>query len=230
MQISISDFLLAEVHSAFWRELERAAAKKSGVRHRLNAAARDGFSPLLVAVASVEAFTNEFILSRLARQLFPDSPLWTKNKKAREGMPIKKKVSIAPQLLLGVAAQNFGEEFEEFSMLVDARHDIVHYKPDQKRPDYIASLVQRGIAQSANHPAAEFPWPLQLHCTETIRWAFNTARNMIWHLVMLVPEDRRPFLGGPIIQDVNGIQANTVIAWFLEHGLNPHGNGWEGGP
>ena len=170
----------------------RYALNGKGVKHGYNAFAPHAISAYIITVAAFEAFLNEILLSPFARNLYRDSSIWDLSSDFIEKMELKAKTIILPKLLFGQSYSKNKQPFQDFSMLVRIRNDIVHYKM-KGEPKYVSTLVDKNVAMSAakSKEDGDYPWPNKLSTTEGIRWANNTICKMVKELGTFIPEKKR---------------------------------------
>lgn len=142
-------------------------------------------SMYVLSVAAVEAFVNEVFLSEPARyslitQEFAES-LYEVGKEKFEGMNLKEKLVIFPQLWFGQTLPKDKSPYQDMALLIKIRNEIVHYKMNESSPNCFRDLEQRGISL-----AEKDTWPQNLSCLQGIKWAHNTACLTIRTLVDLV--------------------------------------------
>ena len=216
--VTISGSLISDVRTALDLSLQYDLTGK-GTRHGVNAYTPHAFSAYVSAVASIEAFVNEIFLgSDICLNIYQTSSLWDLDRDALEKMDLLAKLIIMPKLLFGISFSRDKQPFQNFSLLVKVRNDIVHYKMKSGVPKYLADLAQRGFAISSGDSSADYPWPWRLSCSEGIRWAHNTACSLAQGLVNFVPDEHKDVLA-PHAGNYLEIPDDRVRQWFTEHGL-----------
>ena len=136
----------------------------------------------IIILAAVEAFINEVFLDISAEVEMKEAPLWKFPREWIEKIEISKKVILIPQLLFNKSLERDKQPFQDFALVVKIRNDLVHYKLRENPPKYIKDLDQRGILLKS--PAiVDYPWPNKLSCSEGIRWAHNTACQLVTEIV-----------------------------------------------
>lgn len=210
---TISGDLIEGVRSSLFASLD-LAARGTVRRIGVNSYTPYAYSAYVSAVASVEAFINEALLSWICRSAYPASPLWEVREESLERMDLLLKLIVIPQLLFGSTFSRGKQPFQDFAQLCSVRNDVVHFKMHDKAPKYIQDLEQRKIAlvESVGEPA---PWPWKLACTEGIRWAHNAASNVAQGLAAFIPADRRPQLAY-MLSNFYSIEASNVESWIQE--------------
>lgn len=188
---SISGELLTHVRTCLQLSASYVRTKR-GVRHGTNAYTPHAFPAYVCAVAAIEAFINERLMSRLARAAFPDSALWDLEE-SLETMRLAAKLVVVPRLLFGRSFDRGAQPFQDFALLIKVRNTVVHFTMEMKPPSYIRILSERGIALTAvaAPEGADYAWPHKLSSTEGIRWAHNSTCRIIAALVEFIPSEHR---------------------------------------
>jgi hypothetical protein len=153
----------------------------------------------VIAVASVEAYLNEAMLSPLSLFGFGPTPLDQFDKEVLERQDLLLKLQLLPQIAVGRTMPRDAQPFQDFQILVKLRNEIVHYKMSGPEPTVVRDLEQRGIAlaKPENAPeGADYLWVQKISCTEGIRWANNTACRVVHKFAGFVPQDRRDSITG----------------------------------
>jgi hypothetical protein len=198
---TISGSLIGQVEKWFFDGLSVLLSGKLSVQREMkNGYAHLALPSYIIAVAAVEAFVNETFLSPVARIHFEGSSLYELNEEWLEKVDIREKIIIIARLLLGETLKRDRQPFQDFRMLVAVRNEIVHYKMDDKRPNFARDLNQRKIGLDTKPPEGfeekaycAQPWASDISSTEGIRWAHNTATSMMRHLIELMPQDIEEF-------------------------------------
>ena len=189
---TISHDLIEDVRLALRASYDIAVTNKVR-RIGNNSYTTHAFSAYITAVASVEAFVNETFLGWMCRSHYAESALWQLSDSALKRMELSLKLVRISQLLFGHVLKRDAQPFQDFSMLIRVRNDLVHFKMSGPTPKYISVLSQRKIAL-VETPEEAGPWPWKLSCTEGIRWAHNAACNMVSHMVSLIHTENRDAL------------------------------------
>jgi len=216
--MTISGDLIAYVRSAFIRGLDYAITSDT-VRQGINAYTPiEAYPAYITAVASVEAFLNEQLLSPIAQAIYPKSCLWGIHNRI-DNLSIQTKTILVPQLLFGRSLDNSTQPAQDFGLLVRVRDDLVHYKMKQKAPKYLADLSQRRIAltsEQVHSGGQDYAWPHKLSSTEGIRWAHNTACKVVHKVVECIPEPHKDVLGS-LATNFQEIREEDVQALWMSH-------------
>lgn len=216
--VTVSGDLIRDVKASFELSLDYVL-KRQGVRHGTNAYTPHAFTAYVASVASIEAFLNEMFLGNLPRAIFPDSPLWSFRDDTLSKLDIGEKLIIVPKLLFNVSFSRDTQPYQDFGLLVKVRNAIVHFKMGFDAPKCLPHLSQRGIALTVeNKVNADYSWPSKLSCTEGIRWAHNTACEVIHRLVEFVPEEKFS-LPKHMAGNFAEIPDQYVQEWFKKHGF-----------
>ncbi len=152
----------------------------------------EAFAAYVVAVAALEAFINETLLSDEAKEdFFPESPLWNQGTiEELESKTIRDKMLDLPRLLFGETFDTSKQPYQDADTLVVIRNTIVHYRIGRKPSRKIQDLVQRGIAL----PHKDFPWIARLASTEGARWAHNTVCAVVKNLLSYAPDSYESYM------------------------------------
>ena len=190
--VTMSSDFIDHVYKFFFDSLASATSRTSGyARQGRNFYAPASAPAYLAAVAAVEAFVNEVFLSEA----------WI------GGAPI---TVVSPESLerMNIAVKARDQQpYQDFVLLTKVRNELVHYKMGWA-PKFVRILAQRGIAFRVE-PEAEkvgggIAWGHRLSTTEGIRWAHNTAVEVVQAMARLFPDDspvRRIGDSWPIITD-----------------------------
>lgn len=185
--VTISHDLIADVRETFYNSLISAFTHRNVGIIGKNCYTSHAYSAYIVTVASVEAFINEVFLGWICKSRFKDSALWELKVETLNRMNLSLKLVIISQLLFDHVLKRGEQPLQDFEMLIRIRNDLVHFKMDGSAPKYIKELENREIAL-VSKPGDAGPWPWKLSSTEGIRWAHNSACNMISYLVSLIPD------------------------------------------
>jgi hypothetical protein len=229
---TVSDFLLRHVHTLFYLSLDEII-QYGRAWNNLNAYTSLGLPAYVSAASAIECFLNEKYLTPSAWKLFEVTPLARFSRESILNMSIPTKVLLLSELGLQSRFAN-DSLFDDLSILVKMRNDIVHYKFDPKRPPYIERLVQKGYAlpTSTVFYDLNYTWIGQINCSEGVRWAFNTAcaviREMIGITVDTFP-DAAPLWFYPYA--LASIEEDDVQDWLRDHdfGYRAEGCDHDGG-
>ncbi|MDQ7842104.1 MAG: hypothetical protein RDU83_13950 [bacterium] len=163
-----------------------------GVRHGNNGYTPHAYPAYVIAVASVEAFLNETMISPLSQMGFGATPLDLFDSEEVERLDLLLKIQLLPQIHVGRTMPRNTQPFQDFQMLVRLRNEIVHYKMAGLPLGLLRDLEQRGIAlpKPEKTQPADYLAMGKISCTEGIRWAHNTACRVVHRLVELAPPDR----------------------------------------
>lgn len=136
-----------------------------------------------LAVLSVEAFFNEIYLSNLARLKFPDSTVWDLPHDVLEKMSLLDKLEYVPKVFFGKTFIKGNQPYQDMKLLIRIRNELVHYKMPMVEPAFVQILDRKEILLRSKHPEGDFEWVHKLSCSESIKWAHNTACLVVQTLV-----------------------------------------------
>src|SRR5271157_1544549 len=195
---TLSQDFIANVRLLYQKSLEELAAK-SAIRIGINAHTKYAAPAIVSAVASVETFLNEVTFGSNARLILPNSPLWVLEQKWVQELDLGAKLVIVPYLLFGSWFARDAQPYQDMSILIKARNDLVHYKMASNPPRYLKHLIERNIALSP-HPTlpGEMAWIHQLCSSEVVRWANNTATKLVHAIVQFMPNNARDYMFGQL--------------------------------
>ncbi len=196
--MTISGDLIAHVRLTLDLSL-RYMLKGRGARQGNNGHAPHALPAYVIAVASVEAFLNEAMLSPLSLFGFGSTPLDQFDKEVLERQDLLLKLQLLPQIAAGRTMLRDAQPFQDFQILVKLRNEIVHYKMAGPEPKVVKDLEQRGIAIAKPENAPEgagYLWVQKISCTEGIRWANNTACRVVHELAGFAEQDGRASMAG----------------------------------
>ena len=219
---AISCALIHQVKRMYLMSLDDALNGNS-VRHGINSFAVDGIAAYIIAAASVEAFINETFLTLFPRAQFKDSPLWNMPTDWLEKVELSAKLILIPQLLFEKTFRQNEQPYQDMSLLIRIRNDMIHFKMHIKPPKYISHLSERGIALVASdfkENGADYAWPHKLSCSEGIRWANNTAYLTIQKLTEFVDSSYKESVLRTASNFVM-ISDSFVSDWYMRHGIDP---------
>jgi hypothetical protein len=194
------------------------------IRQGINCHTNHAAPALVSAVAAVEVFINELAFGSLAMAVLPNSPLWTLQKTWLQELEVRAKLVIIPFLLFGRTFERDRQPFQDFTLLVKARNEVVHYKMDNKVPVYLKSLQDRNIALMSPEGYPQLVWIHALCCSEMIRWANNTATLTAQSLVDFMPEENKPFLFSQLAQNFIEIPDSVPTDCLTSAGIDPGSN------
>ena len=184
MPVTISCDFIFHVHELFEQALRRISyggVVVEGV---------NGYTPLAApayvsAVAAVEAWVNEMILSDMPRAILGKSALDTVPESRLSFTELSMKLLLIPQLAFGKTLARHEQPYQDMRLLIKLRNELVHYKMAPKRPSCVTDLAQRGIVLKDKR----YIWPHQISCSEGIRWAYNTACETVLAILDLMPPE-----------------------------------------
>src|SRR6185295_19235654 len=108
-------------------------------RYGVNVSSNHALPAYLSAVASIEAFISESLLSHLTLVICKDSPLCELGVEwIEDDLSLSNRLLVSTKLLFGWTLTKGKQPYQDFDMLVSVRNDIVHYKNDAKQPFYMA--------------------------------------------------------------------------------------------
>ncbi len=224
MSVTISNDYIYHVRAILFTGIAESKSKKA-VKKGINNHCSHALPAYACAVASVEAFINEMLLSRMSKSYFKTSPLWSLEKDWYEKLEIKAKLIIVPQLLFGKTFERDKQPFQDMSLLITIRNDIVHYKMEKPYPKYLKTTDSRKITLDGKSKSSvsDFPWPHKLSCTEGVRWAHNTACDTINAILSMMPVEFRKLLLN-IDQNFVPITENDIVAMYRKENVDPYKN------
>lgn len=194
VMVSSSTELIAHVRMLYKLAIEDAASGKVSVRGT-NCYTHYASPAYIGAVAAVEAYLNEIAFGPMTRGMMKESPLWQLDDDWAEHIEVRQKLLLVPILLFGRTFDKSGQPYQDFEMLVRMRNDFVHYKLRPSRPKYVKVLDQRSIALPAHPKGPDSPWVWKISTSEGIRWANNTACDIVHKLTEFIPEEHRDAIG-----------------------------------
>lgn len=222
--ITISGDFIYHVRSILQLSLDDVKTGK-GVRQGINGYSIHALPAYVSAVAAVEAFINEALLSQLPKMVMKDSPLW--NLPAdwlEERLEIRIKLVLVSQLLFGKSFKRNAQPYQDMDLLVQIRNDLVHYKMGRQIPNYLGPLDNRGITLRSKgkvkESGADFAWPHKLSCTEGVRWAHNTVCKTVAALLSFATNDCRKMMKH-VASNFRPISKAEVIKWYKDQGIDP---------
>jgi hypothetical protein len=194
------------------------------VRYGINGYTDHSIPSYILSVATVEAFINEAFLSQWSKLISKDSPLWNLSKEYLEKLELPNKLIIVPELLFQKSFLRNKEPYQDMAILIKIRNLFVHYKMTYESPKFIKTLDEKGITLKSNKKddRVDFAWTHKLSSSEGIRWAHNTACNVIQTLASYAPEDR--LQNDPILylaKQFTIIPYEYPLEWFKKNGIDP---------
>jgi len=183
--VSISQELLGNCRDSFYRALPYVLTN-NGVRFGVNGYAPHLLPAYISAVASIEAFVNESLLSPMTLLPLKDSPFRKLGTDWLDKIDLRQKVLVIPELLFGWTFDSSAQPYQDFCLLVKVRNDLTHYAFSQTNPRYVRSLKERGIFlyhDLERNSKIENPWAQDASCTEGIRWAHNVVCDIATKII-----------------------------------------------
>lgn len=197
----------------------RTEADRAGTENPQAYPAREALSAILFSALAAEAFINE-LGEAAARDTYslkgvgppgfsvPGTDDLTDLAEVldtieEEHGPLELKYLMTSQVLTGHAFDRGKAPFQDFSLLVHLRNDLVHPRHrDRTQQGYIepqSSVVRdlqgRGLTNTKGRkppePRGGTSWLDEISCARTAAWAFETARDMIAAVLKMLPEDDR---------------------------------------
>ena len=121
-------------------------------------------------------------------------------------------------LLFGSWFARDAQPYQDMSILIKARNDLVHYKMASNPPRYLKHLIERNIALS---PQPTLPGEMarihQLCSSEVVRWANSTATK----LVQFMPNNARDYMFGQLAANYFEISEDVPKEHLLKAGIDP---------
>lgn len=218
---TLSHDFISNVHLLYRAALEEVATR-SIIRIGINGHTRHAAPALVSAVAAVETYLNEVTFGSWARDLLPNSPLWVLEQAWVQELDLGAKLVIIPHLLFGSSFARDSQPYQDMSLLIKARNDVVHYKMASNPPKYLKHLEDRNIALSP-HPSlrGEMAWIHKLCTSEVIRWANNTATKVAYAIVQFMPNNVRDYIGGELVTNFVEIGEDVPKEYLLGVGIDP---------
>lgn len=147
----------------------------------------------ILAVAAVEAFLNELYLSSFGEMILGVKML-TGAAKPLEQLDLRAKLLLVPHVAFGRALEANRQPYQNMTLLIQLRNELVHYKMGMRPPTAVNVLAQHGIAVRVSpeeEQGGPHPWAHRVSTLEGIRWAYNTACQTAVALLDLIPDDKR---------------------------------------
>jgi len=174
----------------------------------------DAFVTVIMAAITSEAFINELAesakLHSINHKITPQLQAFidTQQEIEAERGSLKLKYQMAAIALSGKSLDRGAKTFQDFSMLVTVRNDLVHYKPTTDKwvpsgtgdgekvqpPKYVTALQQRGIARKPAN-GANWPWLMSIQTAEMAKWACETAHAIMKTIYDMLPNEVSPLSG-----------------------------------
>lgn len=153
----------------------------------------------ILSVAAVEAFMNEMFIA-IGSDFLKGSSFGELSQgelqKLRKTNLGDKLIRI-PELAFGQKVFNRGHQpFQDMNYLINVRNIFVHYKMgiDAEYKEAFDYLVKKGVALNFPIGSSRF-WVYDLSTFEGIRWAHNTALNIIKDIIdTAIKTNRHPIL------------------------------------
>ena len=222
--VTISSEFINHVRQILWLCLDEAKTGK-GVRLGINGYSFHALPAYYSAVAAIEAFINESLLGQSARILTKDSPLWNLPADWLEKLDIGIKLVLVPQLLFGRTFKRNAQPYQDMTLLIRIRNDLIHYKMSGRIPRYLSYLDDRGItlrSPRAKDSKVDYVWPHKLSCTEGVRWAHNTVCETVSSLVSFAADNADWLMHtAPAFKPIS---EGDITTWYLSQGIDPASN------
>lgn len=196
--------------------LAQQAYRRSAENEKRNVAPDDAITAVVLAVASLEALLNELfdIASSYATQV-PELGVWAQLWEDLERLNIGLKYMIVAQLV-GKPFHKGKQPYQDFSLLVTLRNDILHYKspltimkPEKGRfelehPKVVRQLVNRKVIPKPHVGAGLLE---HVKRASVALWACNTAAIVARHIVDSLPPGLVRQLMLQITSEIKPLQA-----------------------
>lgn len=218
---TLSHDFISNVRLLYQMSLQELAAG-SAIRIGINVHTKHAAPAIVSAVAAIETFLNEITFGSWARSILPNSPLWVVEKAWVQELDLGAKLVIVPYLLFGSSFVRDTQPYQDMSILIKARNDVVHYKMASNPPNYLKHLEERNIALPP-HPSlsGEMAWIHKLCSSEMIRWANNTATKVAHALVQFMPNNARDYMFGQLAINYFNIGEEVPKEYLLKVGIDP---------
>ena len=180
VSVTVSTNLIYHVRQLYEASLNYLASKH-GVRYGINGYTDHALPAYVMAVAAVEAYVNEAFLSDLSRMVFKESALWELPTDWIEKLDLPIKLVLVPYYLFGKSFARDRQPYQDMILLIRVRNIFVHYKMTSTPPGFLQALDDRRISLVAPQvpTGGDFAWAHKLSSSEGIRWAHNTACNIV---------------------------------------------------
>ena len=116
------------------------------IRQGINCHTMHAAPALVSSVAAVEAFLMNTRSAPWHKRSSATQPLWTLQRDWLQQLDVRAKLVIVPFLLFGNTFRRGEQPYQDFTILVKARNEVVHYKMEDTVPTYLRGLQQRKIA------------------------------------------------------------------------------------
>jgi len=214
--ITISGDLIGHCRTLYELSLTQALTGKV-LRHGINAFSPHALPAYVVAVASIEAFISESLLSSLTLTICKTSPLHELKTEWIDKLELKQRLLVSTKLLFDWSLKKDAQPYQDFDLLVKIRNDITHYKNDGVLPKYIVPMKDRNIFMK--HPGNfHNPWASDVSCTEGIIWAHNTACEVVIEIIKNAPKDVAEVIAWNS-QNFTPIPSGSSKLFFESHGI-----------
>jgi hypothetical protein len=162
--------------------------------------AQDCQVPIILAAMAIESFFNELAdcVTRFAQENEPEAivalgQILTEAEAANAQVSLK--YTLTHFALTGKAINRGGSPFQDFALLVRVRNALVHSKPTpysmnptpENAHSLIKQLIARGILEK-EVARKRGPSTRYILSPAVSIWAYETAWNVVEHLVSLFPE------------------------------------------
>ncbi|MBN1918715.1 MAG: hypothetical protein JW889_12475 [Verrucomicrobia bacterium] len=231
---TISGQLIVSVKRAFFRSLNEHARMAAEMRPAVQGIncpvhGEEAFPAYVMAVAAVEAFVNESLVSESIQSAVTESAFWELRKDWREKLPLPDKMVVAMQLHFSCTLRWGEDPLNGMRRLIRVRDELVHYKLKEPLaaagdpiPNFVLDLVQKRVALGygeQNHQG--YAWPDLLECSEGIRWAHNTACRTAHGLKARVPAEfaKNSWMDRSCETNFVEITVEDVRSWYDEHNI-----------
>lgn len=220
--VTVSGDLIRHVRHIYEMALEDIASGKV-VRRGINGYTHHALPAYVVSVAAVAAFINEAFLSFVAQGFLKGLPLWNLPKDWLEKVELSHKLVLVPLLLFGQSFPRDSQPYQDMALLIKIRNDFVHYKMQGEPPRYLKPLDDRRISLSAptKDQYIDYVWPHKLSTSEGIRWAHNTACEVVQATVCFVTLEHYRRLLGSSADSFSPISDSYARDWLLARGIDP---------
>jgi len=225
MSVTVSTTLIWHVRKLYDDSLNYLVSQR-GVRYGINGYTDHAIPAYVMAVAAVEAFINESFLSDVTRMFYKESPLWKLQTDWLEKLDLNIKLVLVPYLLFGQSFARDQQPYQDMSLLIRVRNLFVHYKMTSTPPAFLQTLDDRRISLVAPRAPdhADFFWAHKLSSTEGIRWANNTACDIVHGLVDFIPRDKAHPTASHMVKNFTVIKESYTRDWLTNKGIDPDSN------
>lgn len=157
-------------------------------------------STILFAAVTIEAFLNELAFVATG----PLGDVLGEVEDSRGSIRLKLQMAT---VALGTPIDKGSEPYQSFELLFQLRDALVHLKPKVRNligdgglqpKKLLAELHRRGLVSDPNDSSGK--WFLELLASRALcLWAIQTARDVVEHVVRLLPEGLRPVVEDEIV-------------------------------